>query len=109
MRRAIAVALLALGVVAASALGASRPRLEFTKATPMTVHGTGFHRHEQVRVTVHQPRALSTRRVTAGLAGTFTTSFPNVKVRRCQPFSVTAVGSDGSHATLVRRPVCPPE
>ena len=45
--------------------------------------------------------------MTASSSGTFTVTFPSVKVKRCQSLSVTAVGSDGSHAVLVRRPVCP--
>ena len=107
MRRAIVIALVGLGLLAATALGASRARLTFTKAAPVTVHGAGFHRHEHVRVTVRQPMAQSTKRMTATSSGTFTVSFPNVKVKACQSLSVIAAGSDGSHAVLVRRPVCP--
>jgi hypothetical protein len=109
MRRAIAIALVGLGLLAGTTLGASRARLTFTKAVPVTVHGAGFHRHEHVRVTVRQPMAQSTKRMTASSSGTFSVSFPDVKVKACQSLSVTAVGSRGSHATLVRRPVCPTE
>ncbi|HKE78470.1 MAG TPA: hypothetical protein VKB54_04145 [Solirubrobacteraceae bacterium] len=109
MRRAIVIALVGLGLLAATALGSSRARLTFTKATPVTVHGTGFHRHEHVRVTVRQPMAQSTKRMTASASGTFSASFPSVNVKRCQPLSVTAVGANGSHAALVRRPMCPVE
>ena len=107
MRRAIVIALVGLGLVAATALGALRARLTFTKASPVTVHGAGFHRYEHVRVTVRQPMAQSTKRMTATSSGMFTVSFPNVKVKACQSLSVIAAGSDGSHAVLVRRPVCP--
>jgi hypothetical protein len=69
----------------------------------VTVH------HEHVRVTLRQPMAQSTKRMTASSSGTFSVSFPNVKIKCCQSLSVTAVRSDGSHAVLVRRPVCPAE
>src|SRR6266498_1017255 len=104
MRRISAYIAAALVIAAPAAAASARAKLKITDATPMTIRGTAFHRHERVRITVQQPKAISTRRVRATVAGTFVASFPNVKVRRCQAWSVTAVGSRGSHATLVRRP-----
>jgi hypothetical protein len=110
MRRAslCIAALLAIASPLAGAAETRHAKLTIVKASSMTVRGIDFHRGERVRVTVHQPKAISTRHVTATRAGTFLARFPNVKIAACQPWSVIAVGSRGSRATLVRRPACPP-
>jgi hypothetical protein len=89
---------------------ASHPRLALDGMRPLTVRGSGFRAHERVRLVLHRPAGARHRRATAGAGGTFSTAFRGVTADRCSGFWVSASGSAGSRAKLVRRalPQCPP-
>jgi hypothetical protein len=77
---------------------------------PLTVRGTGFVRHESVRVRLLIPGREVVRRVRATRRGRFTVSFAGAAPDRCSSYSIVASGASGSFATLRRpvRPGCPP-
>jgi hypothetical protein len=89
---------------------ASHPRLALDGTRPLSVRGSGFRAHERVRLVLHRPAGARHRRATAGAGGTFSAAFRGVAVDRCSGFWVSASGSEGSRAKLVRRarPQCPP-
>jgi hypothetical protein len=111
MRRLTACTVAALVVAGmlvgsgAGAAGLERPQIQVTSATPMTVTGTRFHRHERVRVTMRSTPGMSmVRRTTAGARGRFTVRFRGFRMGRCgSMFTVVATGSMGSHAALAHR------
>jgi hypothetical protein len=86
------------------------PRLALTQSRPPTVSGSHFRARERVSLVLHQPSGATRRRARAGRHGAFRKAFTGVTVDRCSGFWVSATGSAGSHATLVRRarPECPP-
>ena len=98
-------AVLVVGLIAGptTLAATSRPALKMLRAQPFTVRGTGFHRHERVRLTLRDATGTTMRRVTASAKGAFTVTFPTAKTGRCGSFAVRAAGALGSRATL-RRP-----
>jgi hypothetical protein len=107
---ALLLAIAAIGLDRAAAGSAARtPALAIDHSRPLTVHGTGFRKHERVRLVLHRPGS-AVRHATAAASGAFTTAFAGVAVDRCSGVWVSATGSAGSRATLVRRakPQCPP-
>jgi hypothetical protein len=108
----VLVALAALGLArdAAGSAVAHHPRLALTGAEPLTVSGRLFRAHERVSLVLHQPSGATRRRARAGRHGAFHKVFAGVTVDRCSGFWVSAKGSAGSRAMLVRRalPQCPP-
>ena len=119
MRRVRAVLVSASALVAFAALGlapyatgtvAHHPRLVLKSAGPLTVSGRHFRGHERVTLVLHRPSGTTQRRARAGAHGAFRKVFTGVTVDRCSGFWVSAKGSAGSRATLVRRalPQCPP-
>ena len=109
MRRVRAVLVSASVLAAFAALGlapyatgtvAHHPRLVLKSAAPLTVSGRQFRAHERVRLVLHQPSGTTQRRARAGAHGAFRKLFTGV----------SAKGSAGSRATLVRRALtqCPP-
>jgi hypothetical protein len=106
MRRVSHAALTAALLAACAAVPgeAATARLRLTTTTPLTVHGSGFQRHERVRVVVRYG-ATYTHRVRATRSGRFTTAFGRISVDRCSGFVVTATGRHGSRATLRRPPL----
>jgi hypothetical protein len=91
---------------AAVAAPARTARLSITDLAPFTVHGTGFAAGERVVVTVSAKQRV-TRRVVAGVRGTFTVRFVTVSLDHCSSYVVRAVGNRGS--TVVKKvvPSCP--
>jgi hypothetical protein len=66
---------------------------------PVKVHGTGFARHERVRVTVTESTGGTfTHRVRAGRGGSFTVRFPHAEA--AGGLEGVATGSAGSHASF---------
>jgi hypothetical protein len=66
---------------------------------PVKVHGTGFARHERVRVTVTESTGGTfTHRVRAGRGGSFTVRFPHANA--VGGLNGVAAGSAGSHASF---------
>jgi hypothetical protein len=112
MRYAVVIALAAgvalLGGIAIGAPdGTRKATLKMTSGTPVTIRGARFVPGERVRISVSDARTR-TRRVTANTAGVFVAEFP-IAFDRCNGLIVSAVGSEGSRATL-KRPelLCPP-
>ena len=107
----VLVALAALGLARdATGTAAQHPRLVLARAEPPTVSGTHFRARERVSLVLHQPSGATRRRARAGRHGAFRRVFADVTVDRCSGFWVSAKGSAGSRAMLVRRalPQCPP-
>jgi hypothetical protein len=94
---------------AASAGAATQPRLRLTKTHPVALHGTGFQPNERIRVVVRAASGVSKGRATAGANGEFSATFRSAIIARCAGFDITASGSAGSRARLLRRiPQCTP-
>jgi hypothetical protein len=107
----VLVALTGLGLARdATGTAVHHPRLALTDAEPLTVSGKHFRAHERVSLVLHQPAGATRRRARAGRHGAFRKVFAGVTVDRCSGFWVSAKGSAGSRAMLVRRalPQCPP-
>jgi hypothetical protein len=106
MRRVSHAALTAALLAACAAVPgeAATARLTLRTTTPLAVHGSGFHRHERVRVVVRYG-ATYTHRVRATSSGRFTTAFGRINVDRCSGFLMMATGRRGSRATLRRPPL----
>ena len=108
------VAILVLATIAladaATTSAPHHPRLRLERARPATVAGADFRAHERVRLTLHQPGETTTRRTRANASGSFSAAFGDVALDRCSGLWITATGSAGSRARLVRRalPECPP-
>jgi hypothetical protein len=103
------VLIAALAGVLAGGGRAAEPRLQLRQAHPVTVHGTGFHPRERVRVSVHVGgHATAVRHPRAGGHGRFTTTFRRLSIGHCDELSITATDSSGRRAVLRRRPACPP-
>jgi hypothetical protein len=102
--------LVASGVVlvlafAAPAAALAPPVLRVRAVQPVVVDGARFKPLERVTVTLNR---LLTQHVRAGTGGTFRATFRGVVISPCNGYSVTAVGSKGSHAALhVRALACP--
>ncbi len=106
-RLCIPVAAAALAIAGQTAAqSASRAHLSLADRSPLTIRGTGFHRHERVRVVAHAGGTF-TRRVTASRSGGFTVSFTSQSAPPCGPLSISARGSLGSRAlTHIKQPEC---
>ena len=102
--------LVASGVVLALALAApaaalAPPVLRVRAVQPVVVDGARFKPLERVTVTLDRVLA---RHVRAGTGGTFRATFRGAVISPCDGYSVTAVGSKGSHAAVhVRALACP--
>ena len=82
------------------------PTLRLLDRSPLVVRGTGFERHEAVRV-VYRAQSTITRRVVANGWGRFTVTFP-VAVQPCVTYLLYAKGVVGSRAFLKLPPtMCP--
>jgi hypothetical protein len=94
----------------ATGTAAPHPRLTLERAQPLTVSGKHFRAHERVSLVLHRPSGGTRRRARAGSHGAFRKGFTGVTVDRCSGYWVSAKGSRGSRATLVRRalPECAP-
>ncbi len=114
MRLRAVIALLCAGLCLGSSVASAttkRPALKIVRSTPLTIHGTGFHPRERVRVTVVTSRAaVRITRTTA--TGTFTARFTEEALSsdRCaNGLIVTARGAVGDTARLkLPQPECPP-
>jgi hypothetical protein len=86
----------------------SSPTLHVLAGYPVAVRGTGFRGRERVVVTALSGRKRVVRRSIASSKGAFKVALPGADAGACVGFSVTAVGSRGSRATIKRSPgVCP--
>jgi hypothetical protein len=100
-----AVALAGWTIAPALARTGSRARLTLSRTHGLTVHGSGFHRHERVRLVLHAASRQFVRRVSATRTGTFSASFPSSAGTGgpCNSVSVTATGVLGSRAVVAGR------
>jgi len=99
-------ALLVVGValaVAAPGLAKSGPKIKLAAIAPAKVLGSGFHAGEAVRVVFVAPGIHKTRQVTATSAGRISSVYAGVSVDICASWKLTAVGSQGSRATVRSR------
>jgi hypothetical protein len=106
----VVLGLIAAGMFALSAQASerarARPKLQVSTQPVVRVQGTGFRRHERVKVTL-VTSTRHVRHVTASSSGRFTVRFGGVHVGRCGGFSVSASGSLGSMASAhIQRPAC---
>jgi hypothetical protein len=104
VKQLIAIAALSLGL-AASATAATAPSLRLGTMKPFVVEGRHFKPQERVLVTLTGVRPGAVRHSLATSTGTFRVSFGTVMLGHCSGFSVRAVGSGGSVASLKRPPL----
>jgi len=99
------------GVAWASSGTGAKPALRLVDATPLTVRGANFDPAEHVSVTARGSSQQQSAKhvVRAGPAGGFLVQFPTIDANDCHGFAISAIGSDGSRATLARKAgECPP-
>jgi hypothetical protein len=92
-----AVGVLLALVLAAPAAAVAPPAIKVRTFQPLVVDGARFKPFE--RVTVRLDRTW-VRHVRAGAAGAFRATFRGIVISRCDGYSLTALGSQGSHAAL---------
>lgn len=84
------------------------PALRLVKGKPLVVRGVRFHAAERVRLTARSGGETRRGTARAGTTGAFVETF-NMAFDRCNGLLVTAVGNEGSRASLKRPAVyCPP-
>lgn len=101
---AVAAALLGVGASSGSASSRVAPAVRFVKLHPFTVAGSHFKARERVTLTLVSGKHWTATR-TSTAAGTFSASFATSALTKCSAYTVRAVGSRGSRATL--KPVLP--
>ena len=108
MRFGVVAALLAaLAFGATASASTSTAHVSVPSLSPFTVHGTGFHASERVRVTL-MANGTQWKTVSASARGRFTTAFARVKLGSCSMYTVRARGNRGSSAVLRVIPECAP-
>ncbi len=104
--RAVAAAVLVLVLaLPATAAQPQRATLKLATLAPLVVQGRGFGKGERVVLTASAPSVQRMRGVVARRNGSFTARF-DVRLRRCVPLTVRAVGVQGSRAILQVEPGC---
>jgi len=105
MRAAAAVVLVLLLALPAAAASPRRATLKLGTLAPLVVQGRGFGRTERVVLTATAPSAQRMLGVVARRNGSFTARF-DLRLGRCTPLTVRAVGVRGSRAILQVQPGC---
>jgi hypothetical protein len=91
---AVAVVTAAVGGAAPAQPASARPEVRLGGKAVLVVKGIHFARRELVRVVVVAPAGRVARRLRTTRSGTFTTSFPAIRVDPCgTPPEVTVVGA----------------
>jgi hypothetical protein len=110
-RRAIAALTVVLAFSATPALAAQRPSLRIVRSWPLSLHATGFHPGESVKVTVHMGSGHWSRHARADAAGAFSTRFAGLRLRSCaRPLNISAHGAKGDFARALIPPrECAPD
>lgn len=93
-----------LAALAVATLAAAPPQVTITSFAPPTVHGSGFHRHEHVRVDLTAPGVDVRKRRRASARGTIVVRFPDVALDRCSGFAVSVTGTHHDRARVRRLP-----
>jgi len=105
MRAAAAAVLVLLLALPAAAAQPRRATLKLATLAPLVVHGRAFGKAERVVLTAAAPNAQRTLSVVARRNGSFTARF-DLRLGRCTPVTVRAVGVRGSRAILQVEPGC---
>jgi hypothetical protein len=105
MRTAAAVVLVLVLALPAAAAPPKRATLQLAGLAPLAVNGRGFGKGERVVLTASAPSAQRALGVHAKRNGTFKARF-DLRLGRCAPLTVRAVGSLGSRAILQVEPGC---
>jgi hypothetical protein len=105
MRVAAAIGLALVLVLPAWGGQPRRASLELRSTNPIVVLGRGFAPREPILVTAIAPSAQRIVPLVARRNGTFKARF-KLRLRRCEPLTVRAIGTRGSHAILQAEPGC---
>lgn len=105
MRAAAAAVLVLVLALPAAAAQPRRATLKLASLAPLVVAGAGFGRSERVVLTASAPNAQRTLALVSRRNGSFTARF-RLRLGRCAPLTVRAVGSRGSRAILQVEPGC---
>lgn len=105
MRLAAAAVLVLLLALPAAAAPPRRATLKLVDLTPLVVDGRAFVKRERIGLTATAPNAQRMLGIVARRNGTFTARF-DLRLGRCTPFTVRAVGGRGSRAILQVEPGC---
>ena len=107
MRAAAAVGLVLVLVLALPAWGAKPRRawLELRSTDPVVVVGRGFAAQEPILVSANAGNARGVVPLIARRNGTFRARF-KLRLGRCTPLTVRAIGTRGSRAILQADPGC---
>ncbi|HEX4930252.1 MAG TPA: hypothetical protein VFV62_06030 [Gaiellaceae bacterium] len=105
MRAAAAAVLVLLLALPAAAAPPRRATLKLATLAPLVVQGRDFGKAERVVLTATAPNAQRRLAVVARRNGSFTARF-NLRLGRCTPLTVRAVGARGSRAILQFEPGC---
>jgi hypothetical protein len=105
----ISLGLLLLLATTLSSAGSAKakPTIALVDASPVVVAGRGFARAERVTLRASVNGRRITKVVTANQIGRFTVRLA-VTNAECNPFTVSAVGREGSRAMLRRINIPPP-
>ena len=105
MRAAAAAILMLVLALPATAAQPKRATLKLAGVAPLVVQGRGFGKGERVVLTAAAPNLQRTLGVVARRNGAFTARF-RVRLGRCTPLTVRAVGTLGTRAILQLEPGC---
>jgi hypothetical protein len=109
MKRCVLILVIVTALAATSSATSATaigPTLRVADTSPVLLHGSGFKRHEVVRL-VFRAQTTSSRRVVANAAGRFTVRLP-FAVQPCVTYSLIATGILGSKTSLKLPPaMCP--
>jgi hypothetical protein len=103
----VAAAAVLMLVLALPSWGAEprRATLKLGSVAPLVVRGIGFGDGEHVAVTAAVPGEQHIIEVEARRNGRFAARFP-LRLKRCTPLTVRAIGALGSRAILQVKPGC---
>jgi hypothetical protein len=104
----VAAACLLAAVSAATASNQGRPALSLVSERPVVLAGSGFRPGERVRVRVSVGGKSFAKRLAASRGGRFRARFAQANTPDCALFVASAVGGQGSRATLRYRTFPPP-
>ena len=105
MRAAAAAVLVLLLALPAGAAQPRRATLKLVKLAPLVVEGRAFGKRERVVLTATATNAQRMLGIVARRDGSFTARF-DLRLGRCTPLTVRAVGVRGSRAILQVEPGC---
>jgi hypothetical protein len=105
MRPTAAAVLVLLLALPAGAAQPPRATLKLADRTPLAVEGRAFGNRERVVLTATAPNAQRMMAIVARRNGSFTARF-DLRLGRCTPLTVRAVGVRGSRAILQVEPGC---